>query len=175
MYSPGSIIRIENFEFKNKNSEPKDKYLIILYNDQNSCLVCSFPTRRNRTSSTLILKHGCNKSEEVYHSFYHFEKKIIIGKNNFCFPLPTFIYHNYDVFEADLNSLSSKYTGDSIQAVDQLLEKEYENLIYCILKSKHSTKKIKKILTAELEKFIKNQEINSNVMKEGFEYNNSSK
>ncbi len=147
MLSSGNILHIENFEFRNGSS--KDKFLIIIGNSGNDYVVI------NLTSSQVYVNDqdivcGCILTENKH--CYHFPAKKVIGINGFAFPKNTFVYFNQLApIKAEL--ISKKYI-DTKQAklVDNLVEGEYNELVYCAYKGDQVNKRIKLILEEHLNK-----------------------
>lgn len=143
-----SVIHIADFDFEN-NQPIKNRYFIILDSDGLNSVVLSVITSQDHVPSELH-KHGCVLVEDRNIHTYIFEKGKIVGEEGFSFPKKSFIYVNSNsIRKADVSQLKSKYTEIDIK--DILKSDEYENLIYCIYKSKFIARGIKSKLESILQ------------------------
>jgi len=149
MYSSKNIIHIVNYDFG--NGQPiKNRYFVILDKDEDSSIVLSVITSQDHIPDAL-LKHGCIQEQANNIHCYSFTKGKVVGENGFSFGKNSFIYINASsVFNAASAKLTAIY-NNAVEAKDVMLTKEYEDLVYCIYKSKFLPRGIKRKLEATLE------------------------
>ena len=153
MLQAKSIIHINDFDFE--NGQPiKGRYFIVLDDDLNTSLVLSVVTSQDHIPVALM-KHGCVHAPDLNIHCHHLSSKKEIGENGFKFSKDSFIYiSGATVFEQDFRVLTNLYPETEIQLKDKLIQKEYENLVYCVYKSNRISKKIKLRMTAILERIV---------------------
>ena len=146
MIETGSILFIEKFDY-GEGTIPTDKLVFILcIDDENGILVRALPTSQVKIPDD-IKKNGCTNNEHF--SFFFFAQGSIIGtrKNRkpFIAEKDTFISIRGNV---NLQNISSfhQYMPDRMFRIGTLNPDIHERLLKCVRKSKHLTKKIKKVL-----------------------------
>jgi len=150
MLEARNIIHINDFDFKN-NQPIKGRYFIVLDENEETSLVLSVVTSQNFIPDD-IFKQGCIDKPELNIHSYVFTSSTEIGENGFKFSKDSFIYiQSSTVYEQDLSKLLAVYPEESIDIKDRMNQSEYEDLIYCVYKSKKISKKIKVRMTAILE------------------------
>jgi len=151
MLESRSIIHIDDFDFN--NGQPiKGRYFIILDENEETSLVLSVVTSQNYIPDSLF-KHGCINEPELNIHSYVLTNTTEIGENGFKFSKDSFIYiQSSTVYEQDLSKLLKVYPEESIDLKDKMIQAEYEDLIYCVYKSKRISKKIKARMTTILER-----------------------
>lgn len=146
MFSPGQIIYFNEFFFKNGNTS-KPKYFIVLKNINQEIIIASLPTRTNLAASLVNVPHGCVNFDERCFNCYVFEANKPIGKNNFSFPMTTYLYGDeVEDYQVELIEDVYKIEGIDYEIMDTLKTEEYNNIIDCLLKSGSVKRKIKKYL-----------------------------
>lgn len=150
MFNPGSIL-YGLFTFV---TESKNKYVIVLHNDGNCCIVTTFTTSQAR-SSIAIPVHGANPKENP--KSYVFKAYVPIGLKDdgteFSFGLDTTIVPDYGYAYTSITDFKSKVT--SLTKVCNLYEKEYLDLIYTLYKCTELPKRYKIIFEKILEDKLK--------------------
>lgn len=138
--TPGNLLYIPNFTFKNGTS--KDKYFLIVACTDQSIVVASLPSSQNHVPSQLTIEHGCIDNPTGSFNCYHFEANRTICQDGFSFPKPTFIYSEWvDMYtNADLSKIIS------YEMKGKLTKRELASVIECFKNSKKTIRKIKKLL-----------------------------
>ena len=146
MYIPGTVIYFTPFYFADGSS--KNKYFLILANNENSIIVASLPTSKDHIPRLIKKEHGCISDSRMRISCYFFEKDRIISQcGTFGFPRDTYIYsEQIDFF--DLKSLQSIYknTGDDYKVQCKLSDTEFNAIKKCLKNSTVVARKFKKYL-----------------------------
>lgn len=146
MFSPGDLLYITPFYFKNGNTS-KNKYFIILGRIEHSLIIASLPTRSCKAPSLITQTHGCNNDNERMFNCYAYEPDRPITETGFSFPLATYVYGN-EVEDYEISNLENFYKveGVDFDHLGCLLEKEFTNLIECLKMSTAVKRKIKRLL-----------------------------
>ena len=152
MFENGQIIHIENYEFDNGDIKNTGKFLIVILNQEGKTIIASLTSSQNYVPDNLK-KTGCVNDKTKQISCYFFPKSINITANNFFFPKDTFIYFHHNVFKKEINHLLKKYQN-KITEKGKLIDKQYQDLIYCIYKSQFTKRGIRRILEKHLEEIM---------------------
>lgn len=136
MFQPGEIVYgfVSGLGFRN----PKNKYLITLYRDDDLEVVACFTTSQHYYGvSPEQVKHGPIIRDGEYYC-YVFEKGIVIGKNpeddsDFSFPLRTTVTFNYGIRHGQMQDFAEGM--QDLKTVCVLNKEEFGNLLYAMYKS----------------------------------------
>lgn len=128
-----------------------NKYFIVLKTFGEDILIASVPTSQDHIPGMITKKHGCIDVPEYQVNYYCFQKGKIVTKNGFSFPLETFIY-GYQADQFDKNKFDRLYVVDGIdyEIIGSLLDDEYAYLINCIKNSRSVSRKIRRLLGAQI-------------------------
>lgn len=150
MYTPGNILYFKPFTFPN-GDVPKNKYFVVLQENDDDILIASLPTSHDHIPHMLEKKHGCIDSPIYRVNCYFFEAGRIITENGFAFPRETYIY-GYQVAQFYKKKFDSMYVVDGIDydIIGKLIDEEYTSLINCIKNSRSVPRKIRKWLGAKI-------------------------
>lgn len=150
MYTPGNILYFKPFVFPNGHT-PKNKYFIVLQTIDSNVLIASLPTSQDHIPKMILKKHGCIDEPEYQVNCYCFQPGQIITKNNFAFPVETFVY-GYQVDQFDKSKFDSMYVvaGVDYEIIGELIDNEYLSLINCIQNSASVSRKIRRWLGAKI-------------------------
>ncbi|MDO8930231.1 MAG: hypothetical protein Q7W54_14755, partial [Bacteroidota bacterium] len=146
MYTPGNILYFKPFVFPNGDL-PKNKYFIILQTIGSNVLIASLPTSKDFIPHLVQKKHGCIDVPQYQVNCYCFQPGKIVTKNNFSFPVETFVY-GYQVDQFDKTKFDSLYVVDGVdyEIIGELKKDEYLSLINCIKNSASVSRKIRRWL-----------------------------
>jgi len=151
MFEPGTI----TYGFAKTISDPKNKYAISLFRDENVKVLIHFTTTRPRAGVPVEkIHHGINRDEDGNVKSYVFEPTVDIGDTpeggRFRFPERTIMQFDYGFLHGDDWSLQQQF--DNLEVKCKLDPKEYLNLIYAMYLSKRTPEKYKPYLQEVLEK-----------------------
>lgn len=155
MLNPGEII----YGFAKNLYNPKYKYAISIYRDENVNILLQFTTSQARTGvPTELIHHGANYIKGECMS-YVFEKNIEIGvdpRNNsrFSFPKRTTMVFDYGFLHGKEKFLLEQF--DNPVTVCKLDEQEYINLIYAMYRSNRTNPAYKPYLDKILQEYYNN-------------------
>lgn len=156
MFQPGEIVYgfVSGLGFRN----PKNKYLITLYRDNNLEVVACFTTSQHYYGiPDELVKHGViYRDEEIYS--YVFEKDVVIGTNpqdgsDFAFSLRTTVTFNYGIKHGELGEFA--HGMQNVKTVCILSKKEFGDLLYAMYKSPEVDEAYKPYLEKSLEDLYK--------------------
>lgn len=133
----------------------KNKFSIVLYADDNACIITTFTTSQPR-SSVLNPDHGKNPKEGDPMS-YVFKAGVEIGVDPntglpFSFNKDTSVVPDYGIYNSSIEAFNSSVNNLTI--VCQLDDNEYESLIYTLYRCKSTKKKYKEIFEKILTNII---------------------
>ena len=141
MLSPKNII----YGFCKETNPPKKKYLISLFRNDDLHVVACFTTSKARygTASGRSV-HGANRNEKNEIVSYVFKANTEIGDipgetEKFSFPKETTIRFDYAFKERSQDEILGWFNNPEVVGV--LSNKEYENLLYAMIKSDDVPKK----------------------------------
>lgn len=150
MFKAGNILH-GNFDLGVNGK--KNKFAIVLCNDNNECLLMTFTTSQPRSSS-LSPVHGRNpqKGEPAAHVF---KSGVIIGtepitKAPFAFRKDTTIVPDYGISDTSISRFTASVSNLTI--VCELYEYELTDLLYTLYICKKTKKKYKTMLEKALHK-----------------------
>ena len=121
MFESGSII-YGLFQLKN---ETKNKYAIVLHNDNGNFIITTFTTSQPR-SSVVSPDHGANPKGKGNFKSYVFKANTPIGTK------PATVVPDYGVASSSIQNFQKKVSN--LVKVCDLYKKEYEDLIYTLYK-----------------------------------------
>lgn len=131
MFKSGSIIH-GLFQLKH---ETKDKYAIVLHNDNGNFIITTFTTSQLR-SSVVSPTHGANPKGKDSFKSYVFKANVAIGTKPdgcvFSFKKDTTVVPDYGVVSSSIQNFQKKVSN--LVKVCDLYKKEYEDLIYTLYK-----------------------------------------
>lgn len=151
MFESGSII-YGLFQLKN---ETKNKYAIVLHNDNGNFIITTFTTSKPR-SSVASPSHGANPKgkENGYFKSYVFKANVPIGTKSdgteFSFSFDTTVVPDYGVTSSPIENFQKKVSN--LVKICDLYKEEYKNLIYTLYWCEDLDENIKLILEKVLFK-----------------------
>lgn len=150
MFSSGNILHISNYDFEDGKTKPKNKYLVVLHNDNNTIIVGTLTSSQDHVPDH-HKKDGCIKIDDSGIHCFYFPANKLIGEKGYCFPKNTFIYIERNIFTREVSYLAAKY-GDkgTITIEDKLAKAHYLELITCIYKGQFISRGIKRKLEARI-------------------------
>ena len=150
MYTKGNILYFKPFYFPN-GDPAKNKYFIVLDNKDEDTLIASLPTSQDHIPSSIQKIHGCIDNPEIQFNCYFFEAHRAITDNDWGFPLDTYIY-GPQVAKFNRKNFESIYALEDFdyELVGKLIESEFNAIINCIKNSRSVSRKIRKLLGAEI-------------------------
>lgn len=119
----------------------KKKYAIVLYNENNQCIITTFTTSQKR-SSVSNPDHGPNPKDKPRSYVFKANKAIGVCPNGlpFSFPLDTTVVPDYGVAQSSISGFQKKVSG--LTKLCDLYPKEYEDLIYTLYKCQDLDKEL---------------------------------
>ena len=153
MFTPGNVV----YAFCNNTNPPKNKYMISLYRGLDFDLVFSFTTSQPRAGvPEEQVHHGIIKNDAGDSISYVFEAGHEIGTTpdgkRFSFPKRTVITFDYGLHMTKLDQLLKTIENPVLKC--KLDEKEYEDLIYALMRSPRTQEKFKPVFDQILIKLF---------------------
>ena len=150
MYTKGNILYFKPFYFPNGDTA-KNKYFLVLDNQDNDTLIASLPTSQDHVPSTIVKNHGCIDEPDINFNCYYFEAHRTITDNGWGFPINTYLYGS-QVAKFNRINFESIYPLEHFdyELVGSLIESEFLAIINCIKTSKSVSRKIRKLLGAKI-------------------------
>lgn len=150
MFEAGTV----TYGFAKTISNPKNKYAISIFRDENLCVLIHFTTTQHRAGvSEGKIHHGINRDDAGNIVSYVFEPTIEIGNapdgGRFCFPERTIMQFDYGFIQATETNLLQQF--DNLEIKCRLDKHEYLDLVYAMYRSKRTPIKYKPYLEAVLE------------------------
>ena len=151
MFEPGTV----TYGFAKYISNPKNKYAISIFRDENVQILIHFTTTQKRAGVPEDqIHHGINRDSEGNVMSYVFEPTVEVGDTpdggRFCFPRRTIMQFEYGFLQGDDQSLQQQF--DNLEVKCKLDPKEYENLIYAMYRSKRTSEAYKPYLEEVLNR-----------------------
>jgi hypothetical protein len=149
MIKPQHIYKAKNFIFENSR-ESKPKYFVVFHIDEESVLLFSLTTSQSKLPQNLdaFEAEGCVffNDERGYGHTYIINPQKIIGHNDFCFSIRTYIQLEFRTQLKEVNSedILDKYVSDEIIECCKIIESEFIILMKCLLKSRFLKNKHRK-------------------------------
>lgn len=147
MYLPGSIIYFTPFYFNNGKTAPKNKYFIVLCQENEELIVASLPSSQDYVPAYAQKIHGCIDIPEGGFNCYHFSPTKAITTNGWNFPMPTYIYANWiDTYHLNIFQQVYVVEGVDYEIIGRLTQEEFEAIIQCFAFASTTKRKYKQIL-----------------------------
>jgi hypothetical protein len=143
----GEIIHIKNFQLPNK---VKNKFFVVLYEDNDDAIVVSMTTSKVYISDEQRIP-GTIKTTTQH--LYFIPKNKVVGTNGFSFRKDTFLLTFNNTYETQKEEL--KLTYPDIEVMCKLTDKEFLELAYCFYKSPYVSRKHKRKLEPIIEQLTK--------------------
>lgn len=150
MFEPGTV----TYGFAKNINNPKYKYAISIFRDEDVQVVIHFTTSQRRAGvPDDQIKHGINRDADGKVVSYVFEPDVEIGDvptgGRFCFPVRTVMQFDYGFLRGDDWSLQQQL--DDLKVKCHLDREEYLNLVYAMYCSKRTPTEYKPYLEKVLE------------------------
>ena len=135
MLTPKNII----YGFCKITNPPKKKYFISLYRSELLHVVACFTTSQDRSGAPLgQSRHGANRNSNDDIVSYVFKANVEIGdipgsSDKFKFPCETVIRFDYGLKDREQDEIMGWFQEPKVVGI--LSDKEYENLLYAMVKS----------------------------------------
>jgi hypothetical protein len=149
MIKPQHIYKAKNFIFEN-NRESKPKYFVVFHIDEESILLFSLTTSQSKLPENLdsFDSEGCVffNDERGYGHTYIIKPHKIIGHNDFCFPIRTYIQLEFRTQLKEVNSedIIRKYVSQEVIECCEIIDNEFLLLLNCLLRSRFLKNKHRK-------------------------------
>lgn len=146
MFDPKNILLIQNFDFEDGVSPPKDKFLIVLLQIDEDAIVAPLTSSQDFVPDSYNKEKRCIKDDPSCIHCYFIPKDLIIGLGGFAFRKDTYVYINTSTMKKrSLSALINKY-NNSVRLNDTLTDNEYCDFLYCIYKSQFVARGVKKAM-----------------------------
>ena len=150
MFEPGIV----TYVFAKNISDPKNKYAISIFRDGDLQILIHFTTTQKRAGVPEDqIHHGINRDSSGNVVSYVFEPTVEIGDTptggRFHFPERTIMQFDYGFLRGDDQRLQQQF--DNLEVKCKLDQKEYENLIYAMYRSKRTSEEYKPYLEEVLK------------------------
>jgi len=137
MFEPGTV----TYGFAKTISDPKPKYAISIFRDENVQILIHFTTSRRRTGiADELIHHGVNRDSNGDVTAYVFEENVEIGDapdgGRFSFPKRTVMQFDYGFLQGDDWTLQRQF--DNLEVKCHLDRQEYLDLVYAMYRSKRT-------------------------------------
>lgn len=145
MFEPGTV----TYGFAKTITNPKYKYAISIFRDENVHVLIHFTTSQPRTGIPQEqICHGINRDANGNVVAYVFEPTMEIGNTpngeRFRFPVRTIMQFDYGFLRGDDWSLQQQF--DNLEIKCKLDTKEYIDLVYAMYRSKRPPEEYKPYL-----------------------------
>lgn len=129
MFESGSILH-GLFQLKNVT---KNKYAIVLHNDNGNFIITTFTTSQPRSSAASPV-HGPNPKDKPRSYVFKANTPIGIKPNGtvFSFPSDTTVVPDYGIASSSINNFQKKVSN--LTKVCDLYKEEYKELLYTLYK-----------------------------------------
>lgn len=154
MFVPPNIVLIKNFDFERPGSTPKDKFIIILFQTDDEAIIAPLTTSKDRVPDEHKTKRCIHVHGGADIHCYYIPKKLTIGRSGFQFVKDTYIHINpSNLKRRSLTALKTKYeiTG-AAELKDALIDGEYSDFLYCMYKSRHVPRGVKRAMEPVIER-----------------------
>lgn len=137
MLEERNLIYFNPFYFPDGKSAPKEKYFIVLKNQNGKNILASLPTRRDSVPQKFDGDIGCISLNQKEHGFdlvcYRIEpEKEILENSNFHFTFNTHIYGtNLKLYDIDYFNLYP-YEGVDYTILGKIKEEIFIELVNCL-------------------------------------------
>jgi hypothetical protein len=157
VFHPKSILLIQNFDFEDGKSQPKDKFLIVLLQTETDAIIAPLTSSQDFIPDYFNKGDRCIKDDPSCIHCYFFPKTLVIGLDGFAFNKDTYVYLNTSTLrKRRISSLTAKYQDtNSILIKDTLIDKEYRDFLHCIDKSDRVPRGVKRTIEPILKKLAK--------------------
>lgn len=146
-FTAGSIVRVNEYEFDDDGSK-RDKYMVILYHDNEKALIIDCLTT-SKSKGVTASNFGCSIHNNKIPYFF-FPANHVIGKGNYFFDLDTFIFFKDNIRLEEISKFDKQVSLSifGIAKLDELTTADLKRLIKCALKSKFVPIGVANILSA---------------------------
>ena len=147
MFSPPNILLIQKFDFEREGAEPKDKFLIILFQTAEDAIIAPLTTSQDHVPDKYKNKR-CIKDDPSCIHCYFIPKSIVIGRNGFFFIKDTYVHINpANLKRRSISDLKKRYQDTGLASLkDKLTDNEYSDFLYCVFKSQHVPRGIRRAM-----------------------------
>ena len=147
-FQQGAILYFDPFIFSDGGS-PKPKYFLVLKHVDDTLLLASLPTSKDRVPEYIEKRHGCIERPDISFNCYYFDPSVVICGNGFSFPIETYVY-GYRLQTFNLKDLLLQELTDEtiIEECGILTEEEYHSIIQCLFNYPEVKRGYRKLLAA---------------------------
>ncbi len=143
MFTPGTLLYINDFEFE--NSQPtRNKYVLILCNQDLKSIIITLPSSKDHIPDQLK-QEGCIYVDRDCIHCYYIPKNKSIGVKGFQFQRDTYIYIQQNIREKEIEDFENRYS-ERIVVKDRLTDDYFIDILMCILEGKFVARKIKSLI-----------------------------
>ncbi|GIZ15548.1 hypothetical protein [Capnocytophaga catalasegens] len=145
MFEESYIIYFTPFFFKNGNTS-KNKYFVVLKNNQGKGIIASLPTRKDFVPTNVATEFGCVEIPEANFNCFVISQNIEVTECGKSFDFPTFLYGHL-IDEYNIQKMQEIYPNQGTDYVvwGKMKADLFNNLIDCLKKSKSVKNKFKKM------------------------------
>jgi hypothetical protein len=156
VFSVRNILRIEKFDFEDGKSPLRDKYMLVLFVSGVDAIIAPLTTSVDQVPDHYKTMRCIKDDPSCIHCFF-IPKTLVIGEKGFAFPKDTFIHiHPSNLKSRTVTNLKVRYVDTkTVELKDVLTLGEYSDLLYCIYKSRHVQRGIKRALEPVIESLEK--------------------
>lgn len=141
MLEERNLIYFSPFYFPDGKSAPKDKYFIVLKNQEGNNILASLPTRKDSVPKVFDGEMGCISLNSTQHGFdlvcYRIgQEKEILENSDFYFDFNTHIYGtNLRLYQLDYFSLYP-HEGIDYTIIGKIKNEIFIELVNCLKENK---------------------------------------
>ncbi|MBL0739881.1 hypothetical protein [Chryseolinea lacunae] len=159
MFAPPNILLIQNFDFERHGVAPKTKFLIVLLQTNTDAIIAPLTTSQDYVPDHYKTKR-CIKDDAGCIHCYYIPKQVVIGQNGFSFAKDTYVHINpLNLKKRSIANLRQKYELTAAAALkDALTDSEYSDFLYCLYKSQHVPRGVRKTMEPIIERIEKNRQ-----------------
>ena len=148
MLTKGNVLYFTPYHFKN-NHTPKNKFFVVLKNNDNKSILASLPTSKNHIPHNDEIKDGCIELPDICLNCFVISEDTKVTTCNKKFDFMTYIY-GHELETEEVEKMNEKYVieGSDYIIWGKMKDEMLDKIIECLSKSESVKNKHKKMLLA---------------------------
>jgi hypothetical protein len=157
VFAPPNILFIKDFDFERINTETRNKYMIVILQTNSDAIIAPLTTSVDYVPEAHKGPRCIHDVPSRLHC-YCMPDALVVGKNGFSFPKYTYVQVQGNLAKRSVSDLKERYQISGMaQIVDELTDKEYSDLLYCIYKSEFVPRGIRRAIEPIIEQLEKSR------------------
>lgn len=146
MYLKSNIIYFNPFYFKNGNTS-KDKYFVVLNNDNDKIILASLPTRKDHIPEKNVIENGCIEISDIKMNCFVISPNIEVTDCGKYFDFKTHLYgHQIDSYDINLVLELYQKEGVDFEICGKMKDEIFNSMKECFKNSQSVKRKFKHLL-----------------------------